>query len=280
MTRRGFALITVLWLLAALGAVTATSLAVIETARRAGQNRVLLLRAGWAREACAEILLARYSEDSSVRLVDTVDLGRGAWCRAELSNTASTLDLNLASPEAVRMVVGNDTLADAVLDWRDSDDVERPLGAEASWYRNRARRLPRNGPFADVAELALVRGFDSAKAAQLESMLTTEGTDQLDVNEAPGELLATLPGLDTEGPIRSAGLRLKDSDQLLEALSPSARKRVLEHYKEFSARAVFSAPRFTARVEAGIRGSALRSRLLLTLMPVGGGLAVTRRKTE
>ena len=91
MSRRGFALLTVLWLVAALGAVTAAALLAARLGADTTRNRIILARAEWAREACGEILLARYAKDPTVRLVDTVDLGRGTWCRVELEDIAARL---------------------------------------------------------------------------------------------------------------------------------------------------------------------------------------------
>lgn len=46
----------------------------------------------------------------------------------------------------------------AILDWRDDDEVARPMGAERDDYLALGLSPPRNGPFYDLAELAQVRG--------------------------------------------------------------------------------------------------------------------------
>jgi general secretion pathway protein K len=285
MKRRGFALLTVLWVTAALSALVAASLALAGTGSATSRNRIVLTRGAWAREACVDMLLARYAEDPSIRKIDTVDLGRGVWCRAELTNAAARMDLNLATPEMVRALLGNDSMADALLDWRDADDIPRPLGAESDWYRAAGRRVPRNGPLVDVGELSWVRGFDNANVARLATLLTTDGTGQLDVSAAPPRLLATLPGLGPEALAalmrrRSAGTPVVGIDQFLALLPPAGRSSLLEHYQEFSRQAVYAAPRFTAQVEGGVRGMVPVSRALLTLVPAPGRLAVIRRRTQ
>jgi general secretion pathway protein K len=285
MKRHGFALLTVLWVTAALSAIVAASLALAGTGSATSRNRIVLTRGAWAREACVEILLARYAGNPSIRKVDTVELGRGVWCRAELTNAAATLDLNLATPEAVRALVENDSLADALLDWRDADDIPRPLGAESDWYRAAGRRLPRNGPLADVGELSRVRGFDSADVARLATLLTTDGTGQLDLNAAPAALLATLPGLGPEALAvfmrrRSTGTPVVGIDQFLALLPPAGRSSLLAHYQEFTRQAVYAAPLFMANVEGGVRGAVPVSRAVLTLVPAAGRLAVIRRRTQ
>jgi hypothetical protein len=77
-------LLAVLWTLTAVTAFTGVALAVAQVGSTTTRNRVWLARAGWAREACIEILQARYAQDVSTRLLDSVDLGRGTWCKATL----------------------------------------------------------------------------------------------------------------------------------------------------------------------------------------------------
>src|SRR5437660_1645166 len=82
--------------------------------------------AGWAREACVEILLARYTLNPAIRRLGPVDLGRGTWCAATLEDPAAKLNINLAEREALVTTLSAfgrrlsaDSLADALLDWRD-----------------------------------------------------------------------------------------------------------------------------------------------------------------
>jgi len=285
MNQRGFALLTVLWVVAALSGIVGATLALARTGSATSRNRITLTRAAWAREACAEIVLGRYNRDSAVKGVDTVDLGRGTWCRAVVSNTAARLDLNDASPRALRSVLQNDTLVDALLDWRDADDLARPLGAEGEWYRRAQRREPRDGPLADVEELRLVRGFDSSRFARLSGLLSTGGTGQLDINAAPAELLATLPGLGTEAiqvvlSRRSLGQPIRGTEQLIALLSPGARDTLLQHYQEFTRHAVYTIPRLNAHLEGGVRGALPVAHAMVTLVPAGERLAVVERRTE
>jgi general secretion pathway protein K len=285
MNRRGFVLITVLWVVAALSAVAGLTLAVARTGAETTRNRGALTRGAWAREACAEILLARYARDPGIRALDTVDLGRGTWCTAELSDPAARVDLNEAPPEALRRIIGKDTLTDALLDWRDPDDLERPLGAERAWYRTANRRPPRNGPLAAIEELLLVRGFDSATVAKVASLLTVEGAGGINLNAAPRQVLETLPGLGPEGVSvvlarRAGGETIAGSDHLISVLSPAGRMALLRDYQEFTRRAAYSPSRFVATVEGGVRGMAPVSRATITLVPAVGRLAVIRRRTE
>src|SRR5438046_8732469 len=105
MNRRGFALLAVLWTLTAVTVLAGTAITAARLGSTTTRNRVLLARAAWAREACAEILQARYAQDPSVREVDTVDLGRGTWCTAALDDPSAKLNLNVADRATLVTVV-------------------------------------------------------------------------------------------------------------------------------------------------------------------------------
>ena len=284
MSRRGFALLAVLWVLTALVVLAGAGFAVARTGSLTTRNRVLLARAGWAREACVEILLARYAQDAAIRRLDPVDLGRGSWCAAALEDPAARLNPNLAVRDALLTLLSTvchrrsvDSLADALLDWRDPDTLARPYGVETG--------ANRNGPLADVAELRYVPGFDSALVARLSAFLTTRGTGVINVNAAPREVLATLPGITEEAILALLGRRLsgrpiQNADELAALVSRSARSALLANYPEFVRAATFAPAQLVAQVEGGVRGTTIVAQATLTLVPVPGRLAVIRRETE
>ncbi len=261
MNRRGFALLAVLWVLTALTALTGLALTVARTGGQTTRNRVLLARSGWAREACVEILLARYAQAPAVRRVDTVDLGRGTWCRAKVEDPAAKLNMNIAERDALERLlstVGHQVpVVDSIIAFR------------------------RRGP---IYSLAQVPGVDSALAVLLAPFLTTRGTGVVNVNAATRELLATFPGM-TEEAIEVALLHreahpLRSADELGAVLSTSSRRVLYAAYPEFMRTAVFTPPQLVAVVEGGVQGTALISRVTLTLVPLPGRLAVIRRETE
>ncbi len=280
----GFALLAVLWTLTAVTVLTGAVLTVARLGGATTRNRVLLARAAWAREACGEILEARYAQDASVRGLDSVDLGRGTWCAATVHDPSDRLNLNLADRTALvtvlQAVVGPsgavDSLADALLDWRNPDAAPRPLGDES--------RANRNGPLADVGALRYVRGFTEARVAALTSFLTTRGTGAINVNVAPPEVIAALPGMTEEAVwllmMRRGRTPIASADVLAGLLSPGARATLLARYPEFVRSAVFAPPQFVAVVTGGVRGTPLVARVTLTIVPVAGKLAVIRRETE
>jgi general secretion pathway protein K len=283
-SRRGFALLAVLWTLTAMTVLTGTAITVARLGSTTTRNRVLLARAGWAREACVEIVQARYAQDPSIRRVDSVDLGRNTWCAATLEDPSVKLNLNVADRAALVTVLQSvihrsgavDSLVDALLDWRDPDAVPRPFGDESSGNRN--------GPLADAWELRYVRGFSDSLVKSLTAYLTTRGSGAINVNAAPPEVLATLPGM-TEETVRMLIMHRGDAplpnpDVLAALLSPSARRMLLASYPEFVRSAAFASPQLIGIVTGGVRGTPLVARVTLSLIPVAGRLAVIRRETE
>ena len=119
MNRRGFALLAVLWVLTALTALTGVGLLVARVGSETTRNRMLLARAEWAREACGEILSARFAVDPTIRGLAPIDLGRGTWCRASLQDPAAGLNLNTADRAALvqlfRAVGVQQSLAESVI---------------------------------------------------------------------------------------------------------------------------------------------------------------------
>jgi type II secretory pathway component PulK len=297
-SKDGFALLAVLWVLTALSVLTGVALAVARTGSQTTRNRILLARAGWAREACVEIVLARYGASPPFPLSTTwrggqgvrtwrggtIDLGRGTWCTARLEDPASKLNVNLADREALLTTLSAvsrqpsvDSLVDALLDWRDPDNIARTYGLETP--------ANRNGLLADVAELRYVRGFDSSLVTRFSALLTTRGTGVINVNVAPREVLATLPGMTEEAIVVLLGRRAVDrpmqsTDELAASLSKSARAQLFASYPEFVRAAAFAPTQLVALVEGGVKGTPIVARATLTLVPVPDRLAVIRRETE
>jgi general secretion pathway protein K len=284
MTQRGFALLAVLWVVTAVTVLAGSVVTVAQLGSATTRNRVLLTRAGWAREACVEILLARYAQNPSVRRLDRVDFGRGTWCAVSVDDPSAKLNMNLADRTALVSVLQTlvrrrsavDSLADALLDWRDPDTVPRPFGEESA--------ANRNGPLADVAELHYVRGFSDSLVARLSGLLTTRGTGAINVNAAPRVVLATLPGINAEAVeiiLRHRGIApLTSVDVFVGLLSPASRTTLLASYPEFVRTAVFAPPELVAVATGGVGGTPITASVTLTLVPVAGRLAVIRRETE
>jgi general secretion pathway protein K len=91
-------------------------------------------------------------------------------------------------------------LADALVDWIDSDSEPQPRdGAEDAYYLALdPPYVAANRPLIDVAELALVRGFDDIVLARLRPYISAlPGSTAVNVNTAPAEVIAAvIDGLD------------------------------------------------------------------------------------
>jgi len=261
MNRRGFALLAVLWVLTALTALTGTGLLVARLGSETTRNRVLLARAEWAREACGEILLARFAVDPTIRDLDAIDLGRGTWCRAALEDPSARLNLNTADRAALAM------LFKAV-------GVQQALAESVVVQRAR-------GTLYDTRQVA---GVDSAVTARLTPFVTVRGTGVVNVNAAPPEVLRTLPGMTEEAVFLLTSHRavrpVHGADELAGLLSRSSRTVFLGSYAEFVRAAVFDPPQLIATVEGGVHGTPIVARATLTMVPLPGRLAVIRRETE
>jgi general secretion pathway protein K len=143
--------------------------------------------------------------------------------RVKSETDSSHIDLNGADEKVLGSMfqsMGVDgatqsALIDSILDWRDADDVARPNGAEIDNYGGSfvsGKRLPANAPFSSMQEVMLVKNmtpdiyfgrisFDPRankheKVVGLRDVATVgSGATLIDVNTAPVEVLAALPGI-------------------------------------------------------------------------------------
>ena len=183
-TRCGFALLAVLWIVVAVSALGLTLSFAAREAIATARNRANSTRALWRALDCLERSRAAIHDAlqeaqpglprsaSPWLALDTVVAQAGipsdVGCRLEMRAAGTTLDVNAADDEMLRTLLRAaglpfaraDSMADALLDWRDADEIARPLGAETGWYSASQRATPRNGPLASDREIALVRGFD------------------------------------------------------------------------------------------------------------------------
>jgi general secretion pathway protein K len=91
-------------------------------------------------------------------------------------------------------------LADAVLDWRDADDLPQPHGAEIGEYRAAGLSYgPRNAPFQTDSEVQQVLGMNYEIYRRIEPAITIYGSGGLpNPAYAPLEALRALPGMTDE----------------------------------------------------------------------------------
>ena len=163
----------------------------------------------------------------------------------------SLLDLNLSDSAAWENLDSFDREKRAcILDWIDSDSDTNPDGAETDYYNDlEAPYECKNAPLVCLKEMLLVKNItrsnylgriaqdviagaddiehllykDSAYPLPLAAAFTTYGQAKLNINTAPGRILAALPGLDAQAidgviAFRSGpdGLEDTEDDRVLE----------------------------------------------------------------
>lgn len=211
--RTGFALIAVLWALAGAAAIALSLALAARALTGAAHNRTLALRAEWRVEGCVSVARARVdsalrvdgeSDDAWRDLDSVVAAGGGSReCHVRLQPIGTTVDLNEIDHRQLRVALGGiglspairDSLADAILDWRDADSQYRASGAEASWYTAAGLPTPRNGPFAAKEEIHRVRGGSATPG--LDSVVGVE-SGRLLLSRVPVPVLASVEGIDAE----------------------------------------------------------------------------------
>lgn len=303
---QGFALLAVLWVMvgvAALGLMV--SLAGREAVASA-RNRMDLTRAAWRAEACIE--RTRAVIDGILTGLDERGLGgRGAewntlnravlaspWitsagCDVTLRASGSRIDINAADEEVLQRLFAAlrtpparaDSLAHALLDWRDADDVPRPYGAERAWYQMRERHLPRNGPFADIREISRVRGFETPVG--LDSLLGVEPS-RIALDHAPLMVLASLPGFTAETVARIAerrmrGVPIRDLLALSGELSPGTRESLLARHPDLARLTTTEPDAWIVTSRARVGTPPVTAMIEVRLVRAGSRAAIVRRRS-
>jgi type II secretory pathway component PulK len=120
-------------------------------------------------------------------------------------DTGAALNLNNAGEEVLRQFFAQgmavdyahaDRLAQAILDWRDADEIPRLGGAEREQYLDaEAPMLPPNRDFAELDELRYVMGMTPDLYEAAKPYLTLIGSGNVNVNSAPGPVLLALPDM-------------------------------------------------------------------------------------
>lgn len=188
-SQRGMALLIVLWVVALLSIIAGSYSYGIRSETSIVSN---LKNNAQARSAAqAGVWLAifqlqhpdpsqRWPANSSVQELSFY----GVKLRIKIADEGGKLSLNhVNSNTLARLFVGIGlgtepaiALADAILDWRDKDDLRRLNGAEAEDYRTaQLGYTPANRPFQSLSELNLVIGMERAVFSRIEQLLTLQG---------------------------------------------------------------------------------------------------------
>ena len=227
---RGIALLIVLWVTTIL-TVMAFSFSVLTRAEgygtltfKEGLEKKFLAEAGIER-GIMEIIFRSVNRNQTLTLEGkelwkldgtayAIDMGSGG-CAVRVIDESGKVSLNGLTDSSgiilknLLIRQGNssenaDIIVDSILDWKDADDLHRLSGAENDYYRS----LPgpykaRDADFETLEELLLVRGitpeilYGTDETKGIIHFLTVHGkTAQVNLNAAPKEILAALPGGD------------------------------------------------------------------------------------
>jgi len=116
-------------------------------------------------------------------------------------NTAAQGQLNTLFNYVLGDASTANSLSNAIIDWRDQDDLPRPGGAEKDDYiKANMLTLPTNAPFRDMDDLVNVYGMTPDALAAIRPYLTTygpsgNGASRVNINSAPEPVLRALPGM-------------------------------------------------------------------------------------
>ncbi len=215
MTRsEGFALVLVLWVLSLL-TIMAGSFALSMRREAAivtgSSNNAQAMAVAESGLAIAQLMLMypdqlqRWRTDSSIYQLDYAD----SKARIQLLSETGKIDLNSADQTQLQALMAYAPVADveqqtklvnAIIDWRDEDDLVHMEGAEKKEYQEAGLSYrPRNKPFQSIEELQMVLGMNERIFNWLENLITVHsGQAKVDMTQAGQEVLQVLPGVDPE----------------------------------------------------------------------------------
>ena len=172
-------------------------------------------------------------------------LGGGVF-RARLVDEGGKININRVSEETLRRIFTNigmdgarrDTLVDAILDWRDEDELHRANGAENDYYASLTPAYTaKNGPLDSVDDLLWIKGMtrelffgqsegtgsmpDQPRGIALRDIFTIDSPiDRVNLRTASAEVIHALAGIPLERCRAFVEERKKLSDKTLTDLLP------------------------------------------------------------
>jgi general secretion pathway protein K len=284
----GFALVAVLWILVAVGAVGVAFQAAARTERQVAANNRTAVRARWAARAGLARQLAAIdqalkglsgvagisSTGDTVMPVRRFAVGAVAVEVVAL-DARSRVNLNLADGEMLMRLFrvaglgrrASADLAGAILDRRDPAARGRARGADAS--RNAALAAAhlgsRSGAFGTREELAEVVGMDWETYQRVAPYVGVVGDGRINVNSAPLPVLQTLPGIDAVAARAIVGRRqlrpFRSVYDLVAALPKNTQRAISAVMDRLEERIAFYPRDLEVIVSADGRGSVVGSSL-------------------
>ncbi|MFZ2312918.1 MAG: type II secretion system protein GspK [Methylobacter sp.] len=209
--QKGFALVLVLWVLSLL-TIMAGSFALSMRREAAivtgSSNNALAMAVAESGLAIAELMLMNpdqqqhWRTDGSIYQIDYTD----SIVRIRLLSETGKIDLNSADQTQLQGLMAyapveealQTKLVNAIIDWRDEDDLVSLEGAEKEEYKEEGLSYqPPNKPFKSIEELQMVLGMNEQIFKWIENLVTVySGQPKVDVTQASKEVLQVLPEID------------------------------------------------------------------------------------
>lgn len=204
----GVALLSVLWVLVLLSLIALNISTTSRLELKLAANLVEAARVrqttdagiNWALWSIQQPNTANWLADGSQRTLELDDIA----VRVAITDEHGKIDLNQGHPTLLQgmfLAVGVDqdeavALADAIQDWRDTDQLRRLYGAESEEYLAAGLPEPGNRPFEQLEELLNVLGMTPELYALVKPALTLH-SQRPTINPlmAPRLVLLALPGI-------------------------------------------------------------------------------------
>ena len=212
---RGVALLLVLWALVLLGTLALGFSWSMRTEALAARNGIDETRAYFqARTGVSRaVALLRSLPADNVLAGPIAGEDDDASYEVRVESESGKVDVNLVGEEVLLEMLKKgglpeeeaESVRDAILDWRDEDDVARPRGAERAEYAGMPEPVtPRNGKLRGVEELSFVKGVTKEFYRLFLSRVFTAHGNSPTVNflRAPEIVLRSLPGVSVEAAAR------------------------------------------------------------------------------
>lgn len=209
--QEGVALVLVLWVITLLAVIAGNFAFSMRGEAQIAHNMLLTARARALADAGVQrawFELMKPPSDSQRWLGDGAPrelMLDGVPVRVVILDESGKIDLNTASNALLKGLFksaglseeASEALLDAVLDWRDSDNLRRANGAEEEHYRAAGRDyVPSNAPFDTVDELQRVLGMSPELYRRLAPALTVYSRQPgVNASIAPREVLLAIPGV-------------------------------------------------------------------------------------
>jgi len=232
--------------------------------------------------------------DPSGLLMDQISLGDANF-RLQVRDTGAAVNLNTADEEMLRNFFAQgvgldftdaDRITQAILDWRDEDDIPRVGGGERDVYVDEGLPvLPPNRPFASLDELRFVLGMTPEAFDAAAPHLTLIGSGRINVNAAPEQVLMAVPGMTPglAGEIirnRDSGYFPRDTDEFLELVPGAVTGSGRRAEQALLARITFATDEVEILSEGWVEGSPVSAIVHLVVSRANEGALVVWRRVE